>query len=188
MAERRITQVLGEAEYAGATNQRRVTQVLVQVEYYVPRGKTNAKFITVMLDNAEGALTDISAYVSSIGTMGLVFDTTDITVYADGAKNVVIGQPSAPLQLSGPVDITIIMQLIGYTGGGLTSGGGLSLDIRFGIRKSWVLGDPQFGITGSVSIGYLLTGLIVDIDSMTWTATFTPMGNTAPAWGTGAET
>ena len=31
---RRITQVLAEAEYTGATNFRRVTQVLVQVEYY----------------------------------------------------------------------------------------------------------------------------------------------------------
>ena len=138
-------------------------------------GRTSAKFIKVFLDNAAGVLTDISAYVSSIGTVGLTYDTVDVTAYSDGVKNVTIGQPSAPLQFSGPVDTVIITQLTGYAAnGGLTAGGGLSLDI-------------QFGITGSASVGYLLTGFTIDSGGMTWTATFEVMGATAPAFGTAAE-
>lgn len=152
-------------------------------------GRTNAKFITVMLDNAAGTLTDISAYVSSVGTVGLVYDTTDATAFSDGTKNVTIGQAGAPLQFSGPVDTTIITQLTGYAAhGGLTAGGGLSLDIRFGIRQAWVSGEPQFGITGSASIGYVLKSFTIDSGGMLWTATFDVMGATAPAWGTTAET
>lgn len=149
--------------------------------------RTNAKFITVKLDNAAGTLTDISAYVSSIGTVGLAYDTSPVTAISDGVKNVTIGQPGAPLTFSGPVDTTIITQLTGYTAaGGLTAGGGLSLDIQFGIRHAWEAGEPQFGITGSASNGYLLTGFTVTGD--TWTATFDVMGATAPAFGIAAET
>ena len=131
-------------------------------------------------------MTDISAYVSSVGTVGLTYDTVDVTAFSDGVKNVAIGQPGASLQFSGPVDTVIITQLTGYTAnGGLTAGGGLSLDIRFGIRHAWEAGEPQFGITGSASVGYLLTGFT--INSGTWTATFEVMGATAPAFGTAAE-
>ena len=154
----------------------------------VTNSRTNAKFIKVLLDNAAGTLTDISAYVSSVGTVGLTYDTVDVTAFSDGVKNVTIGQPSAPLQFSGPVDTVIITQLTGYTAnGGLTAGGGLSLDIRFGIRHAWEAGEPQFGITGSASVGYLLTGFTIDSGGMTWTATFEVMGATAPAFGTAAE-
>jgi len=149
-------------------------------------GRTNIKFIKVLLDNAAGTLTDISSYVNSVGTVGLAYDTADATAFSDGAKNVTIGQPGAPLTLSGPIDTTIITQLTGYTAaGGLTAGGGLSLDIQFGIRQAWVAGEPQFGITGSASSGYVLTGF--SINGPTWTATFDVMGATAPAFGVAAE-
>ncbi len=149
-------------------------------------GRTNIKFVTVKLDNAAGTLTDITPYVDSVGTVGLTYDTANATAFSDGAKNVTIGQPGAPLILSGPIDTTIITQLTGYTAaGGLTAGGGLSLDIQFGIRQAWVSGEPQFGITGSASSGYVLSGFT--INGPTWTATFDVMGATAPAWGTTAE-
>jgi len=154
----------------------------------VTNSRTNAKFIKVLLDNAAGVLTDISAYVSSVGTVGLTYDTADVTAFSDGVKNVAIGQPGASLQFSGPVDTVIITQLTGYAAnGGLTAGGGLSLDIRFGIRHAWEAGEPQFGITGSASVGYLLTGFTIDSGGMTWTATFGVLGATAPAFSTAAE-
>ena len=148
-------------------------------------GRTHDKWITVKLDNAAGTLTDISAYVSDVGTVGLVFDTTPVTAFSDGVKNVAIGQPGAPLQFSGPVDTVIITQLTGYTNGGLTAGGGLSLDIQRGIRHAWEAGEPQFGITGSATVGYQQAGFTVT--GGVWTATFEPLGPTAPAWGTSAE-
>ncbi len=63
-------------------------------------GRTHAKHITCKIDNSGGTLTDISAYVNQIGTVGLNFDAPDTTAYSDGVKNVVIGQPEAPLRYS----------------------------------------------------------------------------------------
>jgi hypothetical protein len=50
MADRRITQVLIDAEYNDATNNRRITQVLVQPEY---TGATNYRRITQILIQVE---------------------------------------------------------------------------------------------------------------------------------------
>ena len=50
MADRRITQVLVEAEYATPRNDRRVTQVLVMPEY---KGATNFRRITQVLLQVE---------------------------------------------------------------------------------------------------------------------------------------
>jgi hypothetical protein len=50
MADRRVTQVLTEVEYATPTNVRRVTQVLAGVEYATP---TNFRRITQVLIQVE---------------------------------------------------------------------------------------------------------------------------------------
>ena len=50
MSDRRVTQVLVEAEYKTPTNARRVTQVLVMPEY---TGATNFRRITQVLVQAE---------------------------------------------------------------------------------------------------------------------------------------
>lgn len=151
-------------------------------------GRTNAKHITVKLDNPAGSLTDITAYVSSVGTVGLTHDTTDVTAYSDGAKNVTIGQPSAQLSISGPFDTTMHTQMTGYSNGLQTDGSGLSMDIQIGIRHAWESGEPQFGITGSATAGYQLVNYSVDSGGMTWSAVLDVFGATAPAWGTAAET
>lgn len=146
-------------------------------------GRTHAKHITVKLDNSGGTLTDITAYVNSIGTVGLTYETQDVTAFSDGVKNIVIGQPTASLTLSGPFDTVIHSHMTGINGVSVP----LSLDIQIGIRHAWESGEPQFGITSSSTSGYLCNGYTVDMSANTWSATLDVFGSTAPAWGTSAE-
>jgi hypothetical protein len=146
-------------------------------------GRTHAKHITVKLDNAAGTLTDITPYVNSIGTVGLTFETQDVTAFSDGTKNIVIGQPSAPLTIGGPFDTVSHAQLIAINGAATP----LSLDIQIGIRHAWESGEPQFGITSSASVGYLCHSYTVDMSANTWSAQLDVFGATAPAWGPAAE-
>lgn len=147
-------------------------------------GRTNSKHIGVFLDNSSGTLTDITAYCSTVGTIGLTYDTQDVTAYNDGSKNIVIGQPSASLTIGGPFDTVIHAHMIAINGAVVP----LTLDIRVGIRHAWEAGEPQFGITSSATSGYLCHSYVVDLNANTWTATLDVFGPTAPAWGTAAET
>lgn len=147
-------------------------------------GRTNAKHIGVFLDNSGGTLTDITAYCNNVGTVGLTFESTDVTAFSDGVRNVTIGQPEAPLTIGGPFDTVSHAQMIAINGGATP----LSLDLRFGIRHAWESGEPQFGITSSASVGYLMTGYTIDPQAQTWSATLNVFGATAPAFGTAAET
>lgn len=146
-------------------------------------GRTHSKYITVKLDNSGGTLTDITAYVNNIGSVGLTFENQDVTAFSDGTKNIVIGQPTAPLTIGGPFDSTSHAQMIAINGVATP----LSLDIQIGIRAAWEAGAPQFGITSSASSGYLMTGYMVDMGANTWSATLDVFGAVAPAWGTAAE-
>ena len=147
-------------------------------------GRTNSKHIGVFLDNSSGTLTDITAYCNTVGTIGLTYDTQDVTAYSDGSKNIVIGQPSASLTIGGPFDTVIHAHMIAINGAVVP----LTLDIRVGIRHAWEAGEPQFGITSSATSGYLCHSYTVDLNANTWTATLDVFGPTAPAWGTAAET
>ena len=147
-------------------------------------GRTNSKHIGVFLDNSSGTLTDITAYCNTVGTIGLTYDTQDVTAYSDGSKNIVIGQPSASLTIGGPFDTVIHAHMIAVNGAVVP----LTLDIRVGIRHAWEAGEPQFGITSSATSGYLCHSYTVDLNANTWSATLDVFGPTAPAWGTAAET
>ncbi len=147
-------------------------------------GRTHAKHITVKLDNSGGTLTDITPYVNSIGTVGLTYETQDVTAFSDGVKNIVIGQPSAPLTIGGPFDTVMHAHAIAINGATTP----LSLDIQIGIRHAWEAGEPQFGITSSSTSGYVMHSYMVDIASNTWSAQLDVFGSTAPAFGTAAET
>lgn len=147
-------------------------------------GRTHAKYIKFLLDDSGGTLTDLTAYVNSIGTVGLVYETQDVTAFSDGSKNITIGQPAAPLTIGGPFD-TVSHAHLTAINGAVTP---LSLDIRIGIQSAWDAGEPQFGITSSATSGYLLHSYIVDMAANTWSATLDVFGATAPAWGTAAET
>ena len=151
-------------------------------------GRTNAKHIGVYISDADaGDLVDITPYTNSVGTVGLTNETTDVTAYSDGAKNVTIGQPTAPISLSGPFDTTVHTLFTGLTNGKKTDGSGLSLDIRIGIRAAWTTLGPQFGITSTAAIGYQLVSYNLS-SALVWTAVLEPFGATAPAWGTAVET
>lgn len=147
-------------------------------------GRTNAKHIGVWVDNSSGTLTDLSAYTNTVGSVGVTYDTQDVTAFSDGVKNVVIGQPGAPLTLGGPIDTVIITHMAAIVG--LSTP--LTLDLRFGIRQAWLAGEPQFGITSSSTSGYLCTSFTIDPSANTWTAQFDVFGPTMPAFGTAAET
>ena len=147
-------------------------------------GRTHSKHIGVFLDNAAGTLTDITAYVNTVGTIGLTYETQDVTAFSDGVKNIVIGQPTASLAIGGPIDTVIHTQMTAINGLSVP----LSLDIRVGIRHAWEAGEPQFGITSSSTSGYLCHSYTIDPSANTWSATLDVFGPTAPAWGSSAET
>ena len=146
-------------------------------------GRTQVKHVTVKLDNSAGTLTDISAYVDNVGSVGLEYETQDVTAYSDGVRNVVIGRPSAPLAISGPFDTTMHAQAISING--VTTP--LSLDIQIGIRHAWEAGEPQYGISMSATSGYFMHDYKVDINANRWSAKLDVFGPTTPAWGTTAE-
>lgn len=146
--------------------------------------KTHSKHIGVFLDNSSGTLTDISAYINNISPVGLKYDEQDMTAWSDGAKNVVIGQPEASLELGGPWDSVIHAHMIAINGRNTP----LTLDIRMGQMAAWQAGDPQFGITSSATSGYVMSAYQVDFENNTWKANLNVFGPTAPAWGTAAET
>ena len=147
-------------------------------------GRTNARWLGVFLDNSSGTLTDLSSYISEVSQFGLTYDTTDVTAFADAVKNITIGKPGAPITLTGPLDTTLITHVSAINGVSTP----LTLDLRMGIRHAWEAGEPQFGITSSSTVGYLVTSFMVDWNNNKWTATLDVMGATAPAFGTAAET
>lgn len=147
-------------------------------------GRTHSKWLTVKVDNSSGTLTDITAYTNTVGQFGLTYDTQDVTAFSDAVKNIVLGQPGAPLTFGGPIDTTIITHMAAINGANTP----LTIDIQMGIRHAWESGEPQFGITSSSTSGYLCTSFMVDPSANTWSATFDVFGATAPAFGTAAET
>jgi hypothetical protein len=146
-------------------------------------GRTHAKHIKVYIDSIAPTLTDVTAYVNTVGTIGLTYDAQDVTAFSDGTKNIVIGQPGAPLTIGGPFDSVGHAIFIAINGSAVP----LSLDIQIGMRAAWESGAPQFGITSSASSGYLMTGYTVDMGANTWSAQLDVFGATAPAWGSTAE-
>lgn len=147
-------------------------------------GRTHAKWLQVYLDNNAGTLTDLSSYVNTVSQFGLTYDTSDVTAFADAVKNIVLGQPGAPITIGGPID-TVIITHMSAINGAVTP---LSFDLRMGIRHAWEAGEPQFGITSSATSGYLCFAFTVDPNANTWSASLDVFGATAPAFGTAAET
>lgn len=128
-------------------------------------------------------MTDITPYVNTVGTVGLKYDSLDVTAFSDGVKNIVIGQPEAPLTIGGPFDSVFHAIAITLNGSQTPR----MLDIQVGIRAAWEASAPQFGITKSATSGYLMSEYLPNLDNMTWTATLNVFGPTAPAWGTSSE-
>lgn len=155
-------------------------------------GRTVSKWTDFRVDDSAGTLRSIP--VDSINGVGLTYDESEVTAFQDAIKNVLPAHPSCQITITGPFDNTSA-QTAGTLSGSHTilngiAGGNtpLSLDIQIGIRHAWEAGEPQFGITSSSTSGFLCTSYTVDLSSMKYSATFSVMGGTAPAWGTAAET
>ena len=147
-------------------------------------GRTVSKFVTFLY--GDGTLMN-SMVVNSINGVGLTYDEVDLTAFMDAVKGALPNTPDCAITISGPFDSTASMthtKLSGDAGGQTPR----SFDVQVGIRTAWVSGSPQFGISASATSGILCTSYVVDISSMTYTATFKMFpGSSAPAWGTGAE-
>ena len=140
-------------------------------------GKTNAKYITIDIDDYNNDIRDISAGVTDV-SIPIAYDTKDITGYSDGAINVSIGQPSTPLTISGVYDNTalvgthtVLSRLVGVIETSTT------ITVQIGIRAVPAGGDPEFeGL-------YYCKSLVYSGD-LTFVAEFLPATTTAPAWTT----
>ena len=144
-------------------------------------GKTNAKWIRVWVEASDAGLEDISADVTSV-TIPIVNDTTDVTGFSDGVRNVQIGHPSMDITMDGvfndTVDTgahTVISSIVGDSG----ANSPYTVKVQIGIRAAPVATCPEFLGTNA----YYCTGYTVNGD-LTWNATFSPGTGTAPAWGT----
>lgn len=143
-------------------------------------GKTNARYIKVLIDDVGDSNRDITPSVSDISGVGLDHATTDVTAYSDGVINFTLGHPSAEIDISGPLNNTA------STGGHIVFAGiaaapytqdSYTLTVQFGIRATATSGDPEF--EGE----YQLQNYIVNGDA-TYTAHLVPATATAPAWTT----
>ena len=142
-------------------------------------GKTNARYITVNVDDSSGTARDISASVATVATVGLTHDVSDVTAYSDGVHNVTLGHPAAPISMSGPLNNTATTGAhIVMTGIAGSMAATYTVTVALGIKASPTTGDPEF--EGE----YYCTSYTVNGADATWTGTFEPAIATAPAWGT----
>ena len=146
-------------------------------------GRTTFKYVVFYVDNSTPALAQLTDLIG-LSVVGLAYDEVDVTAWADGVKNALPGQPDAPIVARFRFSTACFTHLSGIVGGETP----LALDIRFGIRHAWEAGEPQFGITGSTTSGYLCSSVTINPDDMTVEARFVVMGGTAPAFGVAAET
>jgi hypothetical protein len=144
-------------------------------------GRTQEKYTQFWLDDSSGTFTNLSAYANSVGAVGLNYETIDVTAFSNTVKNFLAGYPTAPIQVTFPMDTVVITHL-----SALNTNTPLSLGIYYGIRHAWESGEPTFGITSSATSGYIFLGFTVSGGVIT--ANFEVFGPTAPAWSTSAFT
>ena len=140
-------------------------------------GKTNAKYITVDIDDYANVIRDISAGITDI-SMPITSDNTDTTGYSDGVINFSMGLPNQPLTMTGVYDTTlltgthtVLSRLVGVLATSTT------ITVQIGIRAAPVNPNPEYeGL-------FFCTSLIYGND-LTFVAEFVPATTTAPDWHT----
>lgn len=156
-------------------------------------GRTVERFIRVGVSDSANTMREFP--VDSIGEVGLAYDPKDVTAFQDAVKNMLSGQPSAPIVLSGPFDNTAAAAVASsgaapalsgsYTVLAPIAGDNLphTLYIAFGMRQYYTTGEPVFGLqrASATNSGYTLTKFTVGGGK--YTAEFDVMGGIAPAWG-----
>lgn len=155
-------------------------------------GRTVNRWVDFRVDDSAGTARSIP--VNSVNGVGLAHTEADLTAFQDAMRGALPETPDCVISISGPFDTTAA-QTVGTLSGSHTilSGivGGLTplyLDILVGIRHAWEAGEPQFGITPTAANGFLCRTYEVNLDDMSYSATFGMYpGSAAPAWGTTAE-
>src|SRR4051812_23443430 len=116
----------------------------------VNTGRTHPRWIDFRVKDSGGTLRSIP--VSSINGIGLNYEEMDVTAFQDAIKSSVLGQPEAPIEVSGPFDTSAVAAAGTLSGShtvlnaidGATTP--LTLDVQVGIGHAWTAGEPQFGI------------------------------------------
>ena len=141
-------------------------------------GKTNAKHITVQVDDTAPTARDITPDVSNVSGTGLTYAEQDVTGYSDGVINFTLGHPSSEIEITGPFSNTattgahtVFSAIVGHVTNTKT------VDIRIGIRAAPASGDPKF------SGEYYCASYVVSGDG-TYSARMVPASSVVPVWGT----
>ena len=155
-------------------------------------GRTTSKWINFIVGDSADVLRNIP--VSSVSVVGVTVEEHDMTAFQDAVKGALPGMRDAPIECSGPLDISAAATTPTLSGSHTVLAGMVgnptprSIDIQFGMRHAWEAGEPQFGVSKSATSGYILFAYTVDPSSMTYTATFRLLnGSALPAFGTSAE-
>ena len=135
-------------------------------------GRTVSKWVVFKVDTSGNVLTQIA--VNSISVCGITYEEHDLTAFQDAVSGALPGMPSAPVEIGGPFDNTLVSgshtvlnSLVGFC----TTP--LALVVGFGMRAAFVSGtDTCFGITGTADNGYFMYSYNIDPSSMMYTARF----------------
>lgn len=124
----------------------------------------------VQLDNAAGALTDISGYVNSVSGLDLARATLEVTAFSDASQEFVLGlRQNGQVSLAGDFDSVLDIQMTGIEA--LTTGATQTLKVSFGGTGSG---------TKYVQVETLLANYAVSAsagDKVTWSASLQRTGN-----------
>jgi len=123
----------------------------------------------VSYDNAAGSLTDISAYVDSIGGVDLTRQSLDVTAFGNAAVAMILGlKQGQTITVSGSWDSTLHTQLIAVEA--LSSGATQTL--RYSPAGTGT-GNPYFSFE-TLLTQYSISSSVAD--KVTWSATLQVTG------------
>lgn len=154
-------------------------------------GRTPSKFIKVQIEDNGAALRDIEW--TTIGDVGIVYDSVDVSALTDALKSGLTGQGSFGLDITGPMSnkaavaasttgvhaaCTGCMNIFPAMNGVQTP---RSFAVYIGIQADWATGDPVFGAVDCVNV----TSFTVTQNGTMFSAHIALAGNRVndPAWG-----
>lgn len=157
-------------------------------------GRTPSKFIKIQIEDSGGAMRDIEW--TTIGDVGIVYDSVDVTALTDALKSGLTGQGAFGLDITGPMSnkaavtasttgqhaaCTGCMNIFPALNGSLTA---RAFAFYLGIQADWATGDPVFGAVDCVHV----TSFAVTQNGTMFSAHIALAGNRVndPAWGTAA--
>ena len=140
-------------------------------------GTTNAKHITIDIDDYANVIRDISAGITDI-SIPITSDTMDTTGYSDGVINATMGLPNQPLTMTGVFDTTlltgaytVLSRLVAVLATSTT------ITVQIGILTAPTGGDPEYE-------GLFFCNSLIFGNDLTFVAEFVPATSTAPEWHT----